>query len=505
MKHGPKREWLLVILILSVATFFRLYQLHQYPPGLYPDEAMDGSNALIANTTGHYQIFYTENNGREGLYIDLQALSVKYFGNTAWALRVVSAIIGILTVLGLYLLARELFDWQIGAISSFLLAISFWHVNFSRIGFDGIMVPFILVFLFYFLWKGLKSSRLVDFFWAGVFSGLGFYTYSAYRLSPLIFIFLFINYWIFLRKDYGHENYTHARGRLAAGISLFLLTTFFVALPMGWYFLNHPDQLTERSSQVSVLSQAQPLQQLASSVVKTLGMFTFTGDFNPRDNIPGQPMLGWPIAIFFAIGILKEAWHWLSRKHGHLSPVHTLMFSWFFVMLLPGFLSTEAPHALRTIGVLPIVMIFAARGIWTFFNLSESWESITHPWEKIRVKNYLAPSLALLALLVGFGFYEYHRYFDVFGPAQVTQEAFNQDYVDVADQINALPTGVKKYVIVTAGGVEALGLPVPAETVMYLTDTPTPETQKAKNLVYLTGDQAKHYHFTRQDHIFYVK
>src|SRR5258708_32481609 len=168
MRHGLKREVLLVILILAVASFFRLYELNKYPPGLYSDEAIDGTDGLMANAAGHYQLFYTENNGREGLFINLQALSVKWSGISAWALRDVSAIFGILTVLGLYLLARELFDWKVAAVSSFLLAVSFWHVNFSRIGFDGIMVPFILVYLFYFLWRGLSYSPLWQCFLWGI-------------------------------------------------------------------------------------------------------------------------------------------------------------------------------------------------------------------------------------------------------------------------------------------------------------------------------------------------
>ncbi len=55
-----------IILILSavliIASFFRLYNLKSVPPGLYPDEAMNGSNALEAIETGEYKIFYPENN-----------------------------------------------------------------------------------------------------------------------------------------------------------------------------------------------------------------------------------------------------------------------------------------------------------------------------------------------------------------------------------------------------------------------------------------------------------
>ncbi len=509
MQRHPRGEIWIVIGILLIASFFRFYQLAKYPPGLYPDEAMDGSNALITNATGHYQLFYTENNGREGLYINLQALSVKLSGIHAWALRDVSGIFGVLTVLGLYLLARELFDWRAAGVSSFLLAISFWHVNFSRIGFDGIMVPFILVYLFYFLWRGLRRNTYLDFLWAGLFTGLGFYAYSAYRVAPLIIVAVFGAYWWFLKKDFSHEKYEHARNRLLGGFCVLAITAFFVALPMGVYFLRNPAQLTQRTNEVSVLQQANPLLQLANSTARTLGMFTFNGDMNQRDNIAGQPELGWPIAILFAIGFLKELYHWLRRKHGHFSPVHTLMFAWFFVMLLPGFLSTEAPHALRTIGVLPIVMIFAARGFLWLFNAGEEWEMITHPWESASRRSghdqFVAPVLAALALMIALGFYEYHRYFDVWAPSQATAAAFTANYVDIANQINALPASKKKYVIIDAPAIEAYGLPVSAETVMFLTDTVTAETQHAKNLTYLTADQAMGYHFSSNASVWHVR
>ena len=505
MRHRPRYEILLVVFILAVASFFRFHKLDAFPPGLYPDEAISGVNGLIANSTGHYQIFYTENNGRQGLFINLQALSLKISGIHAWALRDVSGIIGVLTVLGLYLLGSELFDWQIGAISSFLLAISFWHVNFSRIGFDGIMVPFILVYLFYFLWRGLKRNTYWNFFWAGAFTGLGFYTYSAYRPAPIIILIVFGVYWLFTKKDFSHPTYEHARNRLLGGFCVLAITAFFVALPMGIYFAGNPGEFNGRTGQVSVFSQPHPWQALAQSTGATLNMFIASGDRNARHNFASMPELPWPIAIFFAIGFLKELHHWLSRKHGHFSPVHTLLLAWFFIMLLPGFLSTEAPHALRTIGVIPIVMIFAARGLWWVFHASEEWEIITHPWEGRTHNQYIAPVLALLALLTAFTFYEYHRYFDLFGPSQVTAGAFNQNYVDIANQINALPKSTKKYVLVTAPGVSAFGLPVSAETVMFLTDTPTLADQRAKNITYLTSDQIRGYHFDPRGAIFRVQ
>src|SRR3989338_9452740 len=129
IKHRNWEPWVIAI-ILVVAFVFLFQHISTAPPGLYPDEAMNGNNALEAIATGDYKVYYPDNNGREGLFMNIQAQSIKIFGNTPWALRVVSALFGTLTVLGLYFLVRKLFNWEIAAMSSFLLAVSFWHVLF---------------------------------------------------------------------------------------------------------------------------------------------------------------------------------------------------------------------------------------------------------------------------------------------------------------------------------------------------------------------------------------
>lgn len=152
----------ILIIILIIATFFRLYNITDLPPGLYPDEAMNGNNALES-----FKIFYPENNGREGLFINIQAVFLKVlmalFNSTPepWMLRLPSALFGILTVLGIYFLGKELFNKKIALLSSFFLATSFWHINFSRIGFRAIMASFFLIWAIYFLIKSLNSKSYI--------------------------------------------------------------------------------------------------------------------------------------------------------------------------------------------------------------------------------------------------------------------------------------------------------------------------------------------------------
>src|SRR3989338_2572952 len=109
---------------------------------------------------------------------------------------------GVLSVVGLYFLVKELFDEKLAALSSFLLAVSSWHVLVSELGTKDIFTSFTFIFTLYFIWHGLKYSHTFDFFLAGLFGGAGFYAGRIYFAAPLLMIFLFLNYWDYVKKDF---------------------------------------------------------------------------------------------------------------------------------------------------------------------------------------------------------------------------------------------------------------------------------------------------------------
>ena len=203
MKKG---ELLFLVIILMIASFFRLWKLSIIPSGLYHDEAINGNEAI----TLPGQVFYPENNGREGLYINLISLSFAIFGPSILAMKFVSATIGILTIPGLYLLTKELIsqitdnkkqETTIALLASFFLATSFWHTNFSRIAFRAILVPFILVFAFYFLFRGFRTKKSCNFVISGIFFGLGFYTYISYRFVVLLMGVVLFSWYLLYKKQ----------------------------------------------------------------------------------------------------------------------------------------------------------------------------------------------------------------------------------------------------------------------------------------------------------------
>ena len=501
-----KNRWLIVFLIVVVAAFFRLQRLDSAPPGLYPDEAMNGNNAVQALEAappsaliggGGFKVFYPENNGREGLFINLQAISLKIFGYHVWSLRLVSALAGIFTVLGLYFLAKQFFNWQIAALSGYLMAISFWHVNFSRIGFRAILAPLLLAWGFYFLWRGLSSAKLRHFAVSGIFWGLGFYTYISFRAMPLVLILALLAYWQMIKKDYDHEKYLHVRNQITRGLALFLIVVIIVALPIGYHFWKNQADFWGRTGQLSVFASAHPLKMLARNTILSLGIFNFTGDHNWRHNYNGQPILLWPVGVLFALGFLRS-WFKLFRtyrKHGHFSTVQVALLSWFFVGLLPVIFSNEGlPHALRYLIVAPVVFILAGEGLWWFMDKIGDFYYARDAHEYHFRNGWLRESsfaavLAVIVLLASLTIVEYDKYFNKWAKDPITAAHFNQNYVDIGNQLNAMPRNLKKYVLINSWGIDVHGVQMPAQTVMFVTDTYTPEKQLAKRIFYITEEQ----------------
>lgn len=507
MNTMKRRELVVLLLILAIAAGMRFYALDRTPPGLYPDEAVNGTDAQEALATGDFKLFYPNNNGREGLFINIQALAVNFLGNTPFALRSVSALMGVLTVLAVYLLARRMFDsWELAAMAAFLMATGFWHVNFSRIGFRAIMAPLTAAWGFYYLYKGIETHRLWHWGLAGLFFGLGFHTYIAFRVMPLAVILVLAAYWLALWQTFRHGKYAHARHQMLGGVFTMIAVILLVALPMAAHFYANPGDLFGRTAKVSVWEADRPLIQLAKNTGLTLGMFVAHGDGNWRHNIAGAPALFWPVAAFFAAGLLHTLWRaWRSlRTRGHPGVVQTLLLAWFGVGLLPGILSNEGiPHALRVLTAAPAVYLIAAVGLhWLYVTLRKWYAArdehlVCLPWfghagahgrRMCTGEGTLVVAIAILSLLLAFGIGEARRYFVQWAHDPNVASEFNAHYLGIADRINALPPATLKYIVVSRGDVRIDGIPVSARTVMYLTDTGTNDGRKAKNVTYLTSE-----------------
>ena len=465
----------LFVVILLLAVFFRFWQIGSVPPGLYPDEAMNGTNALQALEGGDFLPYYIDNNGREGLFINLQALAIWFFGNEAWVLRFVSALFGTIAVWGIYLLTKELF-WNknseiVALLSSFFLATSYWHTTLSRLGFRAITTPTLSILAFYFLFRGMRRNSMVDFALSGIMLGLGLNGYIAFRFLPFAFaVPVLIGLWRWWKnRSLSPEGTSSAC--FPCAVVLIGIFVIAVCTPLIMYFTEHPEDFATRTGQVSVFADEQPLRAFAISNIKTAGMLTVFGDCNSRHNFPCLPVLHPLVAIAFLYGLFL-----MLKKPDSLVPATLL--AWFFFLSLPATLTREGmPHALRSIGMIPPVMIIAAVGGYALLE-KLSYKKI--PLHLPFVKGGLLPIvfllLATIPLTTGY------LYFGIWAKAPSTASAFSEDLSELAYYVRSLPEKTEKYLIME---LDYDGRPVFAQSVIYLTGTATAQSQNEHNVHYL--------------------
>jgi hypothetical protein len=192
-------------------------------------------------------------------------------------------------------------------------------------------------------------------------------------------------------------------------------------------------------------------------------MFFVYGDGNWRHNIAGAPELWWPIAILFLIGFI------ISIKNFRV-PRYALLVIWFIILLLPVVISDEGiPHALRSIIVVPTVMIFASLG---------------HYWLAEKIKRPKLIFLIFIFLLtVSINTYKQY-FFDWTGNPNVAL-AFNENYTRLGNYLKYSPLDIKKYVIINTENEKVDFMPMPVQPIMFLTNTYSPQKQKEKNLFYV--------------------
>lgn len=342
------REWLVILLLFAVAAFLRLWRLGSLFEGMEWDEAYKGLDAIAIREFHERPIFLAWNAQREALVAYLVAFSQTVLGTGISSVRIVMALAGALSIPLLYLVLRNLFQQPIAPIGAFCLAISKWHIIHSRFGVRVALYPFFELLVLVLLLAGLRARRyrIVYLVLAGLATGLGFYTYSAYRVFPAaILVLLFLTPLRVQAKQ------------MWKGLGVAFVLAAVVVLPLVTFFLNQPHSLTSRMGRTAIWRQADtddPAHLLiVNATLNTLGMFTYSGDGIVRNNVDRQPMLSPFLCPFFLIGLLASLAN--IRK-----PYFIFFLSLLFLGLLPGFLTVHAPQASRTLGaVIPAYFMIA--------------------------------------------------------------------------------------------------------------------------------------------------
>ncbi len=472
-KLSKRQIYAILTIILVIAAGLRLWAITTVPPALFLDEAADGANAVQAWETGDFKVFYPEDHGREGLYINVASVFIHFLGCKAWPLRLPAAIFGILTVAGIYALTAELISQPAGLAAAFFLATSYWHLNFSRIAFRGIGAPLFLVWALYLLllaFRRLRAGResAVLAVFAGLIYGAGFYTYIAYRITPVLVI-LVLGF-LFAEAVQGGwmQGYCITSG-------LFAIVAAAAVYPLAAYSLSHQAMVTARTTKLSVFQSSNPAYLIAKNIWKTVGMLYWKGDSIWRHNYAGRPEVFWPVALLMTLGTAVAIRKIFARSSPAILLPPVLLIVWIALGAVPAVLSNDAvPHALRSILMLPPVAILAAIGV------TESFSAVPR---SIPTAILTIAVIAFAGTLVA---ETSHEYFDLWAKDPRTPEWFDGKNALVAARINSLPREKAKVVAIEGPSKAADSFFLPLISLRFLTKSVTLKQQSESNIRYYT-------------------
>ncbi len=375
-----RREWgfhMAALFLVLVGMGVRVYHLDRIPPGIFVDETNAAGDALRLLSGWNGSPFGVGWFETPLGYMYYMAGLIKLFGPTYMTLKAASLIPAILTLVAFYALAHLLFGPRVAVVALAFLALNRWHMTMSRWGWNEVAPPLFHILAVYFLIKGSRTRNPGHFLLGGVWLGLGMYTYLASRLVVLAVVaYLFY-------RGIGERGWLRRAGW---GVVLFFLAYALTFAPLGTTYAKNPFTFLNRSRQVSILNDMraayspdhplpQPVQSilraahlptdisfrpLGESIVKHARMFHVEGDYNPRHNIPGAPMLDPVTGVLFLYGLFYALRYPRDHRHG-------LALTWLIIPLLGGILSlvSEAPQAYRTLDVVIAVALLAGEVLGT--------------------------------------------------------------------------------------------------------------------------------------------
>ncbi|MFZ5985798.1 MAG: ArnT family glycosyltransferase, partial [Bacillota bacterium] len=186
--------YILFAVILIVGTVVRVYDFGNNPPGLNQDEA---SGAYDAFSLAEYGVdrngdrfpvhLVSWGSGQNALYAYIIIPFIKLFGLTEVTASLGNLIFGILTLILLFFSVKIIKNMEVALLSTFVLAISPWHIMLSRWGLPENILPSIVMIGIFFC--ALSFKKPFYFLLCSAFMALSLYAYgTAYIVVPGILL-----------------------------------------------------------------------------------------------------------------------------------------------------------------------------------------------------------------------------------------------------------------------------------------------------------------------------
>ena len=446
-----KKTTTILFLVILLAVILRLPGLSKFPSGFSADEAVQGYTAYSILQTGkdEWGEFLPLNPRSFGdykppLYTYLTIPSIALFGLNEFAVRLPSAVFGVLAVVAVFLLTQELFGvTAISLLAALFLAVCPWHLVFSRAAIEANLTAFFFPMGFYFFLKGLKNSRY--FLLSALFWSLNLYTYHSARLFTALFAVFVIGFnWKKIRFN-----------DRKVWLSLFIAFIFVLPILSGLFkggvtkrfgdvsLFNPTDKWQEVNQRQKESLLPEPLPFLFNNKITWIAekfiqnyfsyfslnfLFTEGSPDNSYANLSGRGLLHlWELPL-----LLAAFWFFYKRREKR----YGILLVWLFLAGLPAAFSKEPAHANRASTFLPLWSILAAYGAyfcWDFFSKCFS----------VRLRKIvLFLSLVVLVTSLVFFLEEYFSH----APKKLAQ-GLSYGYKETIDYLSQVESGYDKIVL----------------------------------------------------------
>lgn len=341
--------------ILALALLARGAGLDENPPGFFLDESALAYNAWLVAESGidqygeRYPLFFRAlDDYKEPLYVYALAAWLKAFPPSPANARWPAAIVGVLGVAVAFALGREaLGSGEGGLYGALLLAVTPWHVQYSRWSEQALALTVVHSAAVLFLVRALRGGRRRDAAAGGVLLAGGLYAYSTARLLvPLTLA--------------GFLGYTLLRRRERAGTARLTALCFgLAALPFVWSAAALGVEMNLRAAALGL----SPLEVLRAALAHLSPQFLFgAGDSNLR-HTPGAGLLPAYQGGLLLLGAAAAA---RARSAAGLGLLLLALLG-----PLCGAFSREYPHATRALPLMPYAQLTAAGGALALLRLLE--------------------------------------------------------------------------------------------------------------------------------------
>jgi 4-amino-4-deoxy-L-arabinose transferase-like glycosyltransferase len=352
--------------ILVFALVIRLILLTTVPVNVTADEA-DNLQFIYRVLAGHGPGWFGLD-WHQSPAFSLYTMSwfVGWFGDGVWGMRLYPAILGTLTLIPFYILARERLSVFSSLLATFLLATGLWFFHFSRTGYTNINSTLFAASAAACLSLALRKDRLYYYAGVGVFAALALYGYDAGRPVGLAVAAFF---------PFALYFYRHNYRRVIAGFALAGMIATVLFVPQLRTILNDWDHFNTRTKAVSIFSAPTPykgdtdrgtifVHQVERNVK---GFFLMDRSqremsFQPDRLLPkGTIFLDFWTGLLFWTGLIAGVWRWRDTA------------LWWCFLIVPIFVnevfSINTPEATRSLVSTPFMYLFIGLGVETIVSI----------------------------------------------------------------------------------------------------------------------------------------